>query len=69
MARVTVYRGKSYDISTDRMIVSRRLFTIQGAKVAGVELIKGSEVEIDSGDLEGSDGWWTPVDYRAPSVG
>jgi len=57
MARVKVYRLKTYNISTDADVVLPRLSTREGAAGLG-EIIEDTETEIDDSELD-SEGRWT----------
>ncbi|MDV4183393.1 hypothetical protein R1521_33420 [Rhizobium brockwellii] len=62
MAKITVYRVRRYDITTDNYIDSRRLMTEKGARMICGEIIRSTAVEIDEEDLESGEEW-TPIGY------
>ncbi|TBE72406.1 hypothetical protein ELH03_17365 [Rhizobium beringeri] len=62
MAKITVYRVRRYDITTDNYVDSRRLMTDKGARMICSEIIRSTAVEIDEGDLESGEEW-TPIGY------
>lgn len=57
MAKVTVYRWKKYDISTDEKRVSRRWGTREAIERMGGEIIADTATEVDESviqsDIEG----------------
>jgi hypothetical protein len=60
---VTVYKVRAYDLRTDEFVTSRRMATIKGAHEMGGDIVDGSEVEIDEGQLEpGME--WTARDFN-----
>ncbi len=62
MAKVTVYRVQLYDVANDAPHISRRMATIEGAKMMGGSIIEGSALEIDETQLENGE-QWTPRDF------
>jgi hypothetical protein len=60
--KITVYRVRRYDITTDAYAELRRLVTEKGAQMICGEIMRGTAVEIDEGDLEAGEEW-TPVGY------
>jgi hypothetical protein len=66
---VMVYKVKRYDWQSDEIIVSKRLATIEGARLMGGDIIGSSGVEIPESDLE-SGQQWTARGYiaRNPSA-
>jgi hypothetical protein len=62
MTEINVYQVRRYDITTDHYTVSRRLMTEEGARMICGEVVSGTAVEIDVGDLEPGEEW-TPIGY------
>jgi len=57
MAKITVFRAKSWDVANDAPQTSRRWFTREGAEAWNLVVIEGSAIEIDDSSLEPGEQW------------
>lgn len=57
MQKITIYKVKLYDATTDETRVSRRMATEKGAAIMGGAIIPETEIEIDMDRLERGEEW------------
>ena len=57
MPKVTVYKIKLYDVTTDETRLSRRMATAKGAEIMGGQIFAETAIEIDVDQLERGEEW------------
>jgi len=57
MDKVTVYRVRVYDVTTDEFRLSRRMATAEGARLMRGEILLDTATEIDTSELEPGEQW------------
>lgn len=57
MANVTVYKVRLYDAINDVSLISKRMATQKGAARMGGAIVVGTDVQIDSSQLEQGEEW------------
>lgn len=51
MAKITVYRAKTYDITHDEYKLSSRYWTLKGAQTAKLTIDETTAVDVDEADV------------------